>query len=100
VAVTIRILSPLSMRLGLADGPRPVTLEEELEPGATGLQLLRRLAERYPAIAGMVLDADLTSILPTVIVTVDKRRIGGQRDLHRVLEDRAQILIMPPMAGG
>lgn len=98
--VTVRILPPLSMRLGLADGPRPATLDEELEPGDTALRLLRRLAKRCPGIAGTVLDAGLTSILPSVIVTVDKRRIAGQRDLHKVLEDQAQVLIMPPMAGG
>lgn len=99
-AVTVRILSPLSMRLGLADAPHSVSLIEELKPGDIVLEVLKRLAERYPALVGMVLDSQLASIVPSVIVTVDKRRIGGQRDLHGVLENDAELLIMLPCAGG
>jgi hypothetical protein len=99
-AVTVRILSPLSMRLGLADAPHSVSLIEELEPGDVVLEVLKRLAERHPALVGMVLDGQLAAILPSVIVTVDKRRIGGQRDLHRLIENGAELMIMLPCAGG
>jgi molybdopterin converting factor small subunit len=98
--VNVRILPPLGMRLGLADAPRTVSFDEELRPGDTVLELLRRLAVRHPGLVGVVLDGQLASIVPSVIVTVDQRRITGQRALHASLENGAQILIMPPLAGG
>jgi hypothetical protein len=98
--ISIQVLAPLSMRLRLAEGPQTARLTQEIRPGDSVINALRRLAERYPALVGTVLDGRCESIEPGVVVAVDGVRVSGQRSLTRELEDGATILITTAVAGG
>lgn len=98
--VEIQVLPPLSMRLRLADGPQTTRLTEKIRPGDSVIVALRRLAEKHPALVGVVLDGQCDSIEPGVIVAVNGVRVSGRRSLARQLEDGAQILITTAVAGG
>ena len=98
--ISIQVLSPLSMRLRLTDGPHTAHLSAEAEQGESVIVALRRVAKEYPALVGTVLDSRCESIEPGVIVAVDGVRVSGQRSLARKLEHDATILITTAVAGG
>jgi hypothetical protein len=98
--IAIHVLPPLSMRLRLADGPYTARLTEEMTGGESVIIVLRRVAERCPALVGTVLDSRRESIEPGVIVAGDGVRVSGQRSLLRELEHGATILITTAVAGG
>ncbi|HWQ28448.1 MAG TPA: ubiquitin-like small modifier protein 1 [Dehalococcoidia bacterium] len=90
----VRLYATLRERAG---GERAV--EVPWSPGETVGAVLRRLIERWPGLDGYILD-DRGDVQRFVNVFVDGRDIRYLDGLDTKLEDREEISVFPPVAGG
>ena len=87
-----RIRIPPTLR-GEAGGAREVEAS-----GETIADVLRDLAERYPALGRQVLDDG--DVAPFVNVYVDNEDIKTQGGLETPVRENSTVILLPAMAGG
>ena len=91
---TITLLAQLRALVGQK------AIEVTVDDGATVRDLLRALADAYPALAGRVLEADLT-LRGDIQLVLDGRHLallpGG---LDTPVAGVRQMLLIPPVSGG
>jgi molybdopterin synthase sulfur carrier subunit len=94
VEKTITLLAQLRMLAG------EKTIRLTVDDGATVRDLLRALADAYPALAARVLDVDGT-LRPEMHLVIEGRHLGLLPDgLDTPIADAREMMLVPPIAGG
>ena len=74
--------------------------ELEVWPHATFLDVVRLLAERYPALIGQVLEADGESLMPANILNLNGKHTIQTSQMDDSPSDGDRITFMSILAGG
>jgi len=69
-------------------------------PGETVRTVLERLIDQHSALAGELLTADRSALLPHVQVFISGESIRHLQGLETALGEGAELAVFPPVAGG
>ncbi len=98
--VTIRIHSPLSERLGLAEAGKRAILEHAVEPGECVRDVISRLAEQYPAFRANALEPETGRLVRHLLLVVNGQLLATPDAYDMPLKERDEIELLPAYAGG
>ncbi|MFA4836125.1 MAG: MoaD/ThiS family protein [Dehalococcoidia bacterium] len=97
--VRVHVYQPLPAMLGLGKTAKTVVLELPFEQDATLRTIFQKLAVQYPAF-GSLSDPKPGDRLRSIMITIDGKLVT-EPDHHKTpLHDGAEILLLPPYAGG
>ena len=97
--IRLRVFTPLPKMLGLAEGYSNVALELPVEPDTNLWSLFSQLSNQYPAFGGL-LNSPVSGDLQGVIVVVNNKLIPVSEYHQTLIQDSAEVSLIPPYAGG
>jgi molybdopterin converting factor small subunit len=92
ISVSIRVYDHIRDELGRG------RLVVELPVGSTVGQLFERLAAEYPLFRQLT--DDDSSLYGVNLLVLDGERLAFPQDTARVLEDKSELHLIPPITGG
>ena len=99
--VKIEIRTGLSESLNeMTDGKGHLTIEEEIIPGMSFLNLIDHLSERYPHFDKIIFDRVNQKFYSHVVLIFNDRVANMSEVLEKVPQDGDKITILPLVAGG
>lgn len=99
VSVRLEVLSGLSYVFA-GKGSEPVAFDEEAEEGSTVGDVIRKLANKYPAFSDVIFDGRADMLSGQVIVVLNDRLLEALNGLDTRIRDGDVIRLFPVVAGG